>query len=1662
MRCDNPTTDDQREQEAMIRAEWTRTMKRDSLPAGVQTLACTRAVSDLVTECCWIIDTRQVCITLEPDGRAIKSYRTEFDIKQAFWHRFPTPTTAGISNGEAGLDLECICLVGDEAIDMYATVDDHYYTCNVPFKITGVHQSSHGLLLERAQRDKKLFTPPPDYFMPRLFSLSHPYDEALPVLCSQKGQSRLVYCWEGDSEVEVVGSSSDLVLVFDPVSSLHRLYAIRANEGVENTKPGGGAMQQLATPRINPEHAVTHTPTFTALPPVAPTPATRRAVAAAAAAGPPRAQQQSTTRRRMRSLLAGPLASPITPTMNGGMGGGSCHPSGLPFSAKFTPNHSIQSMGESSPFVRRARLPSTSTPRGVAAALGGAAVTPVMQQQGAAAHLTKRALSALPPSADDDDESLISSIWMELLWTEMDPSEGRASKFFISHDMNMIPYVNWLVGEQLAVMKISLPNTLRIPTLISPPGSQPIFIQTAGAEYVESSRLTATVPSDQSTVVLFSGPYKAAVLVLKMPLASPARFRLLCAAEKTLAVATMNGDVLHVRLPPLFRSQFAARIWDTLADSLSTTPDKLAKLLIAWTTMNKEKEIRAPDEVAALARLIMENTGLSMEEMTPEIETVDEDLASDSAIDEKDEDEEEGEDMTEEDEKVPSEEEIAKVLARMSNKQHRTVTVKRVMRIMKKEEATAQSTVRLSSPTKGNQSTGADTRCSSTSDETVGEKRKSEEKTGEDTVGAKQSRSEEGMEEDDQWRLVCDVLQTFSGAFPMPPQTLKDPLRSTGARLCSSTAVDDSEGEKDDRSGARTELTARTPSPLYPWMRDETQSVPMSRFYRAAALCRRARDAARSECAAAAVKRRKRRLVMTGNGETETAAPLGGMTPLVFQALHLAYEESKLHMSEFEMLRVLVLHLFIFARWRSLTAYANYYARDFPYLREIQVLSRSSIDSEELQQLQPLRSEEGKGEGEEGDEEMEDENTLERAQASNWDRCRRKPGERRGGAYGGLLQLRRTKAAGAVTPTTASLFTPPTGAARGQVLQPPVAAALAAFSPTVVPSVSEYLCSLLHLAGHTSSMSIFETLLCPQAPPESAKDRSSIGSHEELLHQILRGKVPLGVRSGAPADASFSSPLMMNIPSMLCSPLPPQVSSGSFSLAPPATPLASGLFLAGGVGLGLIRSTGDLIRMLSVNWTRRLRVSAEGQKAILDAVNDKEDDDLTRCDRLFVALGWSKRTVDNLNPTMKIFVAMITNKSRPLKPSLFFGKIEQPATLTDFPTPSDTYHLLRRRWPHDQRTENVVSMMDSFRPIYVPIVAKSTPILATPGAYDAAAAEAEQREKQEAFLATVNHRTLSQSFGRAIMNFCTVLPVPNKTLHVRDICLQGRIHTSNLPIDAPSNDNTKVLRDWGDFYQGVAVGLSVVPAEVMETDSEWLTQSHGQDKPSVMNGLLYAFGLNGHIKALNMFYVHEHLTNQDRMTSVSLLLGLSAAYMGTGDLQVHKILVTHLPFLMGPTLLEIHVDGLLQTAAVAGMGLLFARSCRTALINHLINEMGREQDLETEQPSIDRYAYGLTCGFSIGFIGLAKGDEIAVNNVPLKQTMRAIADRLIVLMNGGCRADCVFMSSGGEAQSTLGVNGLLPEQLSTATGVMAATAHNQAHSSNHPLGGLPPPSSHVK
>lgn len=81
------------------------------------------------------------------------------------------------------------------------------------------------------------------------------------------------------------------------------------------------------------------------------------------------------------------------------------------------------------------------------------------------------------------------------------------------------------------------------------------------------------------------------------------------------------------------------------------------------------------------------------------------------------------------------------------------------------------------------------------------------------------------------------------------------------------------------------------------------------------------------------------------------------------------------------------------------------------------------------------------------------------------------------------------------------------------------------------------------------------------------------------------------------------------------------------------------------------------------------------------------------------------------------------------------------------------------------------------------------------------------------------------------------------------------------------------------------------------------------------------------------------------------------------------MIVTHLPFMMGPTLLELHIDLMVQTAALVSLGLLFAQTSHLGILGQLINEIGRAAS-PNQEPSTDRYSYTLGAGFAVGLISL--------------------------------------------------------------------------------------------
>lgn len=108
---------------------------------------------------------------------------------------------------------------------------------------------------------------------------------------------------------------------------------------------------------------------------------------------------------------------------------------------------------------------------------------------------------------------------------------------------------------------------------------------------------------------------------------------------------------------------------------------------------------------------------------------------------------------------------------------------------------------------------------------------------------------------------------------------------------------------------------------------------------------------------------------------------------------------------------------------------------------------------------------------------------------------------------------------------------------------------------------------------------------------------------------------------------------------------------------------------------------------------------------------------------------------------------------------------------------------------------------------------------------------------------------------------------------------------------------------WPLFHNGAAAGLRLKHDDsetaIESIDSTWIvynrpktnstannnnnnnnSNSNNPDSASEHAGFLMALGLNGHLKTLSYMSVYEYLVKCNEMTSVGLLLGISATHRG--------------------------------------------------------------------------------------------------------------------------------------------------------------------------------------
>ena len=336
-------------------------------------------------------------------------------------------------------------------------------------------------------------------------------------------------------------------------------------------------------------------------------------------------------------------------------------------------------------------------------------------------------------------------------------------------------------------------------------------------------------------------------------------------------------------------------------------------------------------------------------------------------------------------------------------------------------------------------------------------------------------------------------------------------------------------------------------------------------------------------------------------------------------------------------------------------------------------------------------------------------------------------------------------------------------------------------------------------------------------------------------------------------------------------------------------------------------------------------------------------------------------------------------------------------------------------FPNDTRVREAAKLLQSSRPTFLRV---QRPVEVTDHDY-----ETLKKEK----LALLCRRVVSLPLGRGMITYSTLDPVPAEPLTIPKLCLAGRMPPRNATLALDDTMWSAESNIWPDFHNGVAAGLRLPMAidtkfkSLGDIERSWIVYSKTQDTqgtsqnnnnadneiPSAYahGGFLMALGLRGYLSSLSMPDVIDYLTKGSVTTAVGILLGMSANKKGTCDLSVSKMLCLHIPSLFPASFSSIDVESETQTAAVAGIGLLYQNSSHRLMTEFLLNELGKRP---TNEHNInDRESYALCCGISLGMV------NSGLRKTSLNKTMDDLSDlrleeRLLRYITGGLDESHVF------------------------------------------------------
>ena len=312
---------------------------------------------------------------------------------------------------------------------------------------------------------------------------------------------------------------------------------------------------------------------------------------------------------------------------------------------------------------------------------------------------------------------------------------------------------------------------------------------------------------------------------------------------------------------------------------------------------------------------------------------------------------------------------------------------------------------------------------------------------------------------------------------------------------------------------------------------------------------------------------------------------------------------------------------------------------------------------------------------------------------------------------------------------------------------------------------------------------------------------------------------------------------------------------------------------------------------------------------------------------------------------------------------------------------SDKSAITRLIFADDRRFVEAARLLQPLRPT----VAECPP--------DPNWSEAEYLDAQKEVMQWVMVRTFSLPVGQAMINVDKKKPILTEKFPLHGFTTICLMKPMNNTVSADRSSFTEEKYCWAFFHAGVSAGLSI-SRDAKGIDTSWIVFNKPTELSNKHAGLLLALGLNGYLKSIAKWLAFKYLTPKHTMTSIGLLLGLSASYFGTMDTLITRLLSVHVTRMLPPGAAELNLSPLTQTTGLMGIGLLYANSQHRRMSEIMLAEL---EDVTMEDPSgtpdqLRDEGYRLAAGFALGYINLAKGDDLrGLHDMRLVERLLAVA-----------------------------------------------------------------------